>query len=133
MKLCSILLATAGVALLYAMVADRPIPLIQIGSITPMMNFARVRVSGTVTGRAYVSPARGQAEYVSFVMNDDTGNVRIKAWRDVARMLISRKLLPGAGASVIAEGQLRVTAGQMPSLLLSSAGHLESAGLEPGR
>jgi len=124
LRYAALFLGTVGLVLLYLMVMDRGESCVRIGSITPMMNFARVRVEGNITGRPYITPRDGHATYVSFVMNDGSGDLRVKAYRDIARALCDQGLVPQDGAVVSVDGQIRVAAGKMPSLVLNSAKHL---------
>jgi len=120
LRYAAVLLGTIGLFFLYLMVAHRGTPLVRIGSITPMMNFARVRVAGTVTGKPYIKPQNGQAGYVSFVVNDGTGNLRVKAYKDVAQALCDQELVPRPGTIIEVEGQLRVDADKKAALFLNS-------------
>lgn len=124
LRYAALLLGTIGLLFLYLMVAHQGTPLIRIGSVTPMMNFARVRVVGTVAGKPYIRPQIGKASYVSFVVNDGTGDLRVKAYREVAQALCDGKLVPSAGTMIELEGQLRVDADKMAALLLSSTGQV---------
>lgn len=128
LRYAALFLGTIGLLLLYLMVADRATPSVRIGSITPMMNFARARLDGRVTGRPYTAPRHGHATYISFVVNDGTGDVRVKAYRDVARALCDQGLVPQEGTMVSVDGQIRVAAGKMPSLVLNSVEHIRIEG-----
>ncbi len=121
MRIIAILLATAGLALLYAAAIHRETPLISIETITPAMNFAHVRVAGTVPKRAYIGK---EGDYVSFAVDDGSGQIRGVAYRNVARALIAAGTLPEAGDRVEMRGSLSIAADSAPKLYIKTASHL---------
>jgi hypothetical protein len=120
-RVTAVLLATAGLLLLYVASRHSDPPLVGISEITPVMNFAHVRVSGTVTKRAYVSKDRG---YVGFTIDDGSGRLRVVAYRNVAKTLFADKTLPAGGDEVDVRGSLSVSANSEPKLYLKSTDHL---------
>ncbi len=121
-RLVAILLATVGLGLLYTAARHRDPPIVQIEDITPVMNFAHVRIVGSVPKRAYIGKGR---DYVSFSVADGSGEIRVAAYRDVARRLIADKLYPKAGERVEVRGSLNVAADSVPKLYLKLPGHLK--------
>ena len=121
-KVIAVLLATVGLGLLFAAARHREPPVIQISEITPVMNFAHVRIVGAVPKRAYIGK---DGDYVSFTVEDDSGQIRVAAYRDVARKLITSKHLPKAGDQVEVRGSLSVAADAVPKLYLKLPSHLE--------
>ena len=121
-RVAAILLATAGLLLLYIAAKHHEPPLILIGSITPVMNFAHVRVSGTVSKRPYKSR---DGSSISFTIADDSGDLRVYAYRNVAKALLQDNAsLPAAGDRVELKGSLSISAEGTPKLYLKSAEHL---------
>jgi hypothetical protein len=120
-RIVAILLATVGLGLLYAAARHREPPVVQIESITPVMNFAHVRIVGSVSKRAYIGK---DGDYISFSVADDSGSLRVAAYRDVARKLIATRHLPNAGDQVEVRGSLSVAADSAPKLYLKLPGHL---------
>ena len=127
-RIVAILLATVGLGLLYAAARHREPPVVQIESITPVMNFAHVRIVGSVPRRAYVGK---DGDYVSFSVEDDSGSLRVAAYRDVARKLVATRQLPKAGDQIEVRGSLSVAADSAPKLYLKLPGHLKIATAEP--
>jgi len=128
MKRGAWLLALIGLAWLYAAARGRNLEAVQIGRITPMMNFAYVRVTGTVVTRPYVARGDGGVEYLSFVLNDGTGRLRVAAYGDVARELAGEDRLPKRDDEVEVAGSLRITAGDRIRLRVQAADQLRSSG-----
>jgi len=102
-------LAVVGLACLYLAgnLPERRVT--PIGNITPTMNFATVRVTGKLTRNPYVSRKYGRVDYLSFPIEDRTGEIRVAAYRTVARALDSQDRIPAKGTRVSATGSLRVS------------------------
>lgn len=120
----ALLLGVAGLACLYLMAAYGDIPLIRMGDLTPMMNFAYVRISGNVEKNANVGKKNGKVNYVSFIVNDGSGEIQVAAYGDVARRMVARDMAPNRGASVEVEGSLNVAADGKARLRLQDAARL---------
>jgi len=125
LQTAAVVLAGVGLLFLYVMARYREVPLVQIGDITPLMNYATVRVAGTVDRKPYVSKRKGKVDYVSFLVDDGTGALRVSADREVARMLVARDLLPQRGQRVDVTGRLSVTADGRQKLRIQSAGQVK--------
>ena len=102
--LAALLLAVIGLVFLYLMSARTEVPVILVSDITPMMNFAHVRVTGTVERAAYVSRHEGEIDYLSFSVDDGSGRLRIAAYGHVAQTLAESGRVPKRGAAVARGG-----------------------------
>jgi len=124
LKYGAVVLAVAGLILLYLMARHSEVPEIKIAGITPMMNFGLVRIKGLVEKDAGSWKKKGQAESVSFLVDDGSGQIRVVAYGPVARALIARSLLPKRLAAVEITGSLNVSADGNSRLILRSADEL---------
>lgn len=105
LKIAALLLAVVGLAgLWFASTRVQP-PLVQIGQLGGMMNMAYLRVEGLVTRGPDYDP---QGEGLSFTVNDDTGELRVSAYRTDARELIAMGRIPSVGDHVSVAGNVRV-------------------------
>ena len=123
-RIISLLLAITGLIFLYLMAANRDVPVIKTGDITPVMNFARVRVKGMVCGKAYISRRSNHVDYVSFTVDDGSGGIRVQAFRRIADQIAGRALIPQDGMAVEVTGSLNVNAGGDIKLRLDSPENL---------
>jgi cytochrome c-type biogenesis protein CcmE len=126
----SLVLAVGGLGLFYLAAVAREVPTTRISSITPMMNFARVQVSGTAQEDAYVRERTGAVDSVTFVLDDGSGELRVVAYKNVARSLKEGKLVPRRGDIAEVTGVLDATADAKPKLrIISAAGvHIKKDG-----
>jgi hypothetical protein len=120
-RLISVMLGVVGIMFLFLMSMSRGLPLVMVGRVTPMMNFARVRMEGVLERNVYVARKEGVIEYMSFYLDDGTGIFRVAAYSDVADKLGAGKM-PKKGDRVEVSGSLRVVAGKKPTLRLGNAG-----------
>lgn len=120
LRAAAFLLALAGLACLTLMVRHRELPVVRVASITPMMNFAYVRVVGRVVHAPYVVNRDGQVDYASFLLDDGSGTVRVQTHRKLARRLVETQSLPPEGALVDVAGSLNVSAEDEPRLRLQA-------------
>jgi len=105
LKIAALVLALAGLGGLWLAATRTEVARVQIGQVGGMMNMAYVRVEGRVVrGPDYDPKSEGLAFYVS----DDTGELRVAAYRDVARELIAAGKIPAIGDVVSVAGNLRV-------------------------
>jgi DNA/RNA endonuclease YhcR with UshA esterase domain len=109
-RYAAVLLATIGLGALYLMATHREIPIVEIGSIEPTMNFAYVRVEGNVTEEARVNREGGHIRSVRFVVDDGTGEIPVTAFRAKGQELVDADLLPSVGDHVLVTGSLSVSA-----------------------
>lgn len=119
-----IVLAVAGVAALVMASRAQARPITVISGITPSMNFAYVRIEGVIPAYPSLSP---QNDYLSFRVRDDTGEMRVFAYRAAAQNLASANAIPMPGSKVAVEGTLRVRDDE-PTLTLNAP---EALRLEP--
>ena len=124
----SLLLAIGGLCFLYLMTASRRPPLTLIGDITPMMNFAHVRIEGTVEKDAYIGRKNDRPDYLSFVVDDGTGRARVSAYDRAARGLIESGRAPQRGERMAVSGTLNVSASGMPRLRVVAEKQLSVVG-----
>ncbi len=120
LRIGSVVLAVAGLVLLYLAVTHRELPVQKIGEITPLMNYAYVRIVGTVPRDCYVGDDNGVVDYISFVVKDDTGSMRVKVQGEVALKLSETGRLPQRGMRVDVAGSLNVAPGKKPAMRLQA-------------
>ena len=116
----SLILALAGLVLLYLYSTHRDIPILRVADITPTMNFAYVRVVGEVTRDAYVFDSGG----VVFNLDDGSGEIAVMGGRSQAEALKKDGKLPRRGDQVDVAGSLSVSADQESKLRMQSAEQL---------
>ena len=104
-KITAILLATVGLAILWFAATRAEVPLVQIGQAGATMNMAYVRLQGHCT-RAPAYDAEN--ETLSFWIEDDTGEMRVSAYRAETRQIIEEHHVPAPGDLVKVAGTLRV-------------------------
>lgn len=105
LKVVALVLAVAGLGGLWLAATYTGVARVQIGQVGGMMNMAYVRVEGRVVrGPDYDAESEGLAFYV----NDDTGELRVAAYRDASRELRSSGKIPAVGDTVSVAGNLRV-------------------------
>jgi hypothetical protein len=124
LRLAALVLAVGGLAALYAAARTRAAPQVRVADITPAMNFARVRVAGTVTRAPNVIRRCGRADYVAVTLDDGTGEITVAASRRIAQALDQAGLIPARHDGIDAGGTLLVSADRKPRLMLGSAGEL---------
>lgn len=120
LQYASLVLAFAGLILLYLFSVNRDIPFVRIGDIGPTMNFAYVRISGEVTRDAYVFQSGG----IVFDLKDGSGEIAVMGGKAQAQALEAAGKLPRRGDRIEAAGSLSVDAGHEPRLRIQSADQL---------
>jgi DNA/RNA endonuclease YhcR with UshA esterase domain len=120
LRYASLVLAVAGLILLYLFSVNREIPLVRIGDVTPTMNFATVRMAGEVTRDAYVFQSGG----IVFDMKDGTGEITVMGGRVQTQALDAAGKLPRNGDRIEVAGSLSVSADQEPKLRIQSVDQL---------
>jgi RecJ-like exonuclease len=120
LRYASLVLAVAGLILLYLYSINRGIPVIQVADITPTMNFAYVRIIGDVTRDAYLFKSGGFV----FNLKDDSGEIAVMGGRAQADALEAAGKLPRRGDRVDVAGSLSVGADQEVKLRMQSADQL---------
>ncbi len=120
-KWAALLLATVGLALLWIAATRLPLPRISIQQASATMNFAYVEIAGQVVrGPTYNPDSRS----LSFTVADDTGEMRVWAFRNVVDDLRAAGRIPALGDRVTVAGTLRVREEDV-SLTLNVPEHLE--------
>ncbi|MBN1977189.1 MAG: hypothetical protein JW918_07285, partial [Anaerolineae bacterium] len=104
-KIAAILLATVGLAVLWFAATRAQVPLIQIAQAGATMNMAYVRLEGRCTRAPAYDP---ESDYLSFWLDDGTGEIRASAYRAETRQIIEQGLVPALGDVVEVAGTLRV-------------------------
>lgn len=101
LRRAALAVAIGGLFLLHLYATHRELPLVRIGDITPLMNFATVRVQGVLESDARTL----RSGSVLYVIDDGTGTLPLFLNRAPAGKL------PRAGSRVAATGSLGVGAG----------------------
>ncbi len=120
-KWAALLLATVGLALLWVAAVRLPRPRISIGQASATMNFAYVEIVGRVARGPTYNP---ESRALSFTVADDTGEMRVWAFRDMVEALRAAGRVPALGDEVAVAGTLRVREEDI-SLTLNAPEHLE--------
>jgi hypothetical protein len=131
LRVAALALAVAGLAGLLATAVRREAPAVGIGAISPAMNFASVRVAGKVLSEPRVLREAGRVDYVSWTLDDGTGQVRVQADGAVALALAQTARIPRKGDRVEAAGTLNVSSEGLPRLRLQAAEQLRLGGEAP--
>ncbi len=105
LRLACLILAVVGVSVLIWAAGGTATPLAKIGDIGATMNYAYVRLNGTVTRGPLYDP---DAQSMRFYVADDTGEIQASAFRDVTQALVAAQKIPAVGDKVTMEGTLRV-------------------------
>lgn len=132
LRIAALALAGVGLLFLYLMARHSDLPLTDISEITPLMNYATVRVGGTVKLRPYISQRNGCVDYVSFLVDDGTGAMRVSADGGIARALMKEKLIPRRGQNVDVTGRVSARANRAPRLYMQTARGMAISQLNSG-
>ena len=104
-KVAAAVLATVGLVVLWLAAIRAPVPRIQVGQAGATVNMAYARIEGwVVRGPSYY----GDSGYLSFVVADETGEIRVSAYRKEADRLRVQGRVPALGDRVSMAGTLRV-------------------------
>lgn len=120
-KIAAGVLAGVGLALLWFVTIRSPVPSIQIGRAGSTMNMAYAQVEGQVVRGPDYYPDSG---YLAFTLADDTGEIRVSAYRNEADRLRAERRVPALGDRVRVAGTLRVREAGV-ALTLNAPDHLE--------
>jgi len=110
LRRAAVCLATVGLALLYAMVLTREIPVVEIGRVAAAMNFATVRLAGRVSGDPRMDWRAGRLCGMRFRLDDGTGMLPVWVDADAARFLEGSDRLPRDGDWMEVTGRLSLSA-----------------------
>ena len=104
-KYGSLLLAVVGVLVLLLVARRSTVPMVEIGRLVETMNWAYVRVTGTVTRQPAYEPETGT---LTLWLGDGTGEILVTAYRPEAEWLLAAGRVPVMGDGVTLEGTLRI-------------------------
>ncbi|ASJ05414.1 OB-fold nucleic acid binding domain-containing protein [Thermococcus barossii] len=109
LKYLSLLLSVIGVAVLLVAAQSAQAPLVRVSDVygNYLMNYAVVRINGTVVTVPYVSQTGGKLG-ITFTVDDGTGQIDVRVYSPLADEMIRRGLVPFPGDEITAEVQLRV-------------------------
>ena len=120
-KYGSLVLAMVGVVLLLLVARQGTAPVVEIGHLSGTMNYAHVRIEGTVTRQPIYDPDAGT---LKLWVSDSTGEMMVMAYRPEADWLRSAGQVPAMGDGVALEGTLRIK-DEFPYLALDVPQHTE--------
>lgn len=110
-------LSVLGLIWLWWFATHSPLPTLKIGQAQATMNFAYARVQGQVARAPSYDPDSG---YLSFWIEDETGEMLVSAYRATTKQLVESGRMPFIGDHVSVEGSLRMRPDNV-SLTLNSA------------
>ena len=120
LKWMAVTLALVGLISLGWAARSTEIPLISAAEAGSTTNFATVRIRGRVVPGTTYDP---ESEYLGFWIEDETGTIRVNAYRDVTRDLLRIGTLPWPGDAITIAGTLRVRE-DFTALTLNAADHV---------
>lgn len=120
-KAAAVLLATVGLLGLWLLARTTEIPYVTAAEAQGTMNMAYVKVAGRITGNLTYDP---ESQYLGFWVTDESGDVRVSAYRDVTETLLAAGKLPALGDEVTVAGTLRIRE-DFVSLTLNVPEHFE--------
>jgi uncharacterized OB-fold protein len=125
LKYGSVLASVLGLFCLYSYGITRGNPEVRIGDLQKTSNYAYVRLHGQVSGipRAFENDD-GEPTTLDFTVNDGSGSLSVKAYRDAALRLISAGKIPFLMDSVMIEGSYQVR-GDNAFIILNSERQIE--------
>jgi DNA/RNA endonuclease YhcR with UshA esterase domain len=120
-KGAAVLLATVGLLGLWLLARTTEIPLVTAAEAQGTMNMAYVKVAGRVSGSLSYDP---ESQYLGFWVADESGEVRVSAYRDVTEALLAAGKIPAPGDAITVAGTLRIRE-DFVSLTLNVPEHAE--------
>ena len=125
-KYLSLVLSLVGLLCVYLWVINRQPEEVKVKDITETMNFAYVRMTGTVTRdtRIYYDDLK-KPSYLTFSLHDGTGEIRVMAYRHNAEKMVRLDKLPRRGDQVVLLGQLRVKADSNLAMMVQAVEQLD--------
>lgn len=124
LRYLSLLVALAGMVCLHLMAMYRDVPTVSIGAISPAMNFGYKRVIGRVSQPLRYYRDGEKITGCTLIIEDDTGELRVRAFRPVAEELFRRGVTLRKGDRISVTGTLQVM-DETPRMLLQSPDQLE--------
>ncbi|MBN1261406.1 MAG: hypothetical protein JXB35_12080 [Anaerolineae bacterium] len=119
-KLAALVVALTGLAALWLAARATEVPLITVETAQGTMNMAYVRVKGQVVRGPTYDP---ESAYLSFWLDDRTGEIHISSYRDVTEALLAERQVPDLGDEVEVAGTLRIRE-DYAALTLNAPEHL---------
>jgi len=126
-KYGSLVLAILGLAVLLYAAIQSDVPTVEVGDLVGTMNWAYVRVEGTVIRQPTFDP---ETESLKLWVWDGTGEIMVTAYRSEADWLVENDRVPAMGDAVALEGTLRVRE-DFQYLILNVPQHTEVWPAEP--
>lgn len=117
----------SGLLLLWYATGGPNAELVYVSDIRPSMNHALVRVEGRIVSEPFASRQLQAPAYVSFLIDDNTGLLRVCMHGEEAARFLAAKPAPGNRVQVV--GSLQVRAGSEPRVYLRSLRGAEPWGL----
>src|SRR3989304_2293269 len=99
--LASIVVARAGLAVLWFFATRAPIAHLKIGDVQSTSNYAYAQISGTVTRGPNYNAA---SQSLTFWVRDETGEIMVAAFRSPVQELIVANKIPAPGDTVSVQG-----------------------------
>lgn len=113
-RIFSIVISLGGIFLIWLAARGINAPLIKIKEISPLQSFAYVRIEGEVTRTSTYSDGG-----VSFVVEDTTGSLQVRAYADTGKMLLKENRVPSAGDRVSVEGTINFREDRGASMIVN--------------
>jgi DNA/RNA endonuclease YhcR with UshA esterase domain len=126
-KVGSLVLAIAGLGVLFLIAARSQVPAIELDAVMGTMNWAYVRVEGTVSRPPDYDP---EAKSLKLWVWDGSGEIMVMAYRAEADWLLADGRVPVMGDEIAVEGTLRVRE-DFEYLVLNVPQHTEIRPAEP--
>jgi DNA/RNA endonuclease YhcR with UshA esterase domain len=124
MRYTALLVALAGMVCLHLMAMYRAVPTITVSQITPAMNYAFKSVIGRAQQPLRMYEEKGKVTGCMLMVADETGELRIRGFKQVAEDLRQHGITVRKGDRVKVAGTLRVIEDNI-SMNLQSADQLE--------
>jgi len=105
LKYGALALAAVGLLILLLFAGRSQVPLVAISDLSPTMNFAYIRVEGTVSRQPGYDPEDGSLD---FWLDDGTGELYVGVYRNEAEVLLAAGNAPHLGDQVQVDGTLRL-------------------------
>lgn len=131
LRTVALLTALVGLALLLAAARAHETPAVAIADISPSVNHARARISGTVLREPYVDSENTPPVYISFSVGDGSNQLRVVSEGRTASELVEQDLLPRKGDVVEVRGTINVQPEGRTKLRLTRAADLYVAKASP--
>ncbi len=121
----ALLLGITGLAITFFTATRKEPTLTRIGSITPLMNFAQVKIAGTIDKDPYTGENNGTVDYISFPVRDESGQLLVTAHDGVSKSIASSDRPPRKGDRIEASGSLNVSANGKIKLRVQSVNQMK--------